>query len=66
MQRKQKSSKPCTLTREESLLSIADAICPESLKLETSALEGNARGNGILRRGHSVGVFLISWKMTEI
>ncbi|KAI0247900.1 hypothetical protein BJV78DRAFT_1241601 [Lactifluus subvellereus] len=51
---KQKRSKSCALTREESLMSIADAICPPSLKPETSAPEGNARGNGISRRGHSI------------
>lgn len=42
------------LTRKESLMSIADAICPTRLMSETEVPEGKTRVDGIVRRGHSV------------
>ncbi|KAH9066840.1 hypothetical protein EDB87DRAFT_1678684 [Lactarius vividus] len=42
------------LTRKESLISIADAICPARLMPEIEAPEGNARADAVVRRGHSI------------
>jgi hypothetical protein len=44
------------LTRDESLASIADAICPARLMpdAEVAEPEGSTRINAIVRRGHSV------------
>jgi hypothetical protein len=44
-----------TLTREESLMSIADAICPPGLRLETVIeLPSDDNHTTATRRGHSV------------
>ena len=51
-----------TLTREESLMSIADAICPPGLRLETvTELPGDHNHATATRRGHSV-----SFRMTTL
>ncbi|KAH9074790.1 hypothetical protein EDB83DRAFT_2353348, partial [Lactarius deliciosus] len=43
------------LTRKESLISIADAICPARLMPEIEVPESsNARADAVVRRGHSV------------
>jgi hypothetical protein len=44
------------LTRHESLVSIADAICPARLmsEVEVAEPEGGTRVGAIVRRGHSV------------
>ena len=52
-QEKKKASKTRTLTREESLMSIADAILPPGLRLETE-LPDSHHTTTRPSRGHSV------------
>jgi hypothetical protein len=59
-QEKKKASKTRTLTREESLMSIADAILPPGLRLETESELPDNHHHTTKRpsRGHSVSFYV--------